>query len=70
MKEFVVSFMNLENNLMDIQKVVAEDAAAAMRKYIDRNCYGLIDIDFLPDEAEDIRRYVADCDCAISYMET
>ena len=70
MKEFVVSFMNLENNLMDIQKVVAEDAVAAMRKYIDRNCYRLMDIDFLPDEAEDIRRYVADCDCAISYMET
>ena len=70
MKEFVVSFMNLENNLMDIQKVVAEDAAAAMRKYIDRNCYSIIDSDFLPDEAEDIRRYVADCDCAISYMET
>ena len=70
MKEFVVSFMNLENNLMDIQKVVAKDAATAMRKYIDRNCYGLMDIDFLPDEAEDIRRYVADCDCAISYVET
>ena len=70
MKTFVVSFMNLQNNLMDIQKVVAKDAAEALHRYIDRNCYSIMDSDFLPDEVEDIRRYVADCDCAISYMET
>ena len=69
MKNFVVSFMNLETNLMDIQKIEAKDAAAALLKYIDRNCYGLMDIDFLPTEVEDIRRYVNDCDCAIGYVE-
>lgn len=69
MKTFVISFMNLQNNLMDIQKVKAKDAADALYKYIDRNCYGLMDSDFLPKEVENIRKYVADCDCAISYME-
>ena len=69
MKNFVVSFVNFENNLMDIQKIKAKDAAAAMLNYIDRNCYGLMDIDFLPTEVENIRRYVSDCDCAISYIE-
>ena len=69
MKTYVVSFVNLTNNLLDIQKVKAKSAAEALHKYIDRNCYQYIDSDFLPTETEDIRRYVADCDCAISYME-
>ena len=69
MKTFVISFLNLENNLMDIQKVKAKDAASALHRYIDRNCYQYIDADFLPNNVEGIRKYVADCDCAISYME-
>lgn len=68
MRTYVVSFINYFDNLLDIQKVVADNSSEAMCKYLKsrEKCWEGLDP---KDSAEQIREYVSNCDCAIAYIE-
>lgn len=67
MKIFVVSFIDFFDYAMDIQKIKAPTAADALCGYL--VAHRGANINEIPEEVEDIRRYVADNDAAIAYME-
>lgn len=67
-KKFAISFINFFDNHLDMQMVLAETAADAMRCYLRVN-QGWNTADLKDFNEREIRIYVADCDCAIAYLE-
>lgn len=69
MRTYVISFIDFMDNLLDIQKIVADNSVEAMCGYLCARDNHWCDIPYSDMSVEEIRKYVSECDCAIAYIE-